>query len=179
LVLESLTVPFPKSSIVDPAAASDATSSVQSCALPASAQHGAVLTFPLQEWPYIQKAMWMQVIDGGRYALVDGYLSYVPRDVWHEFYDLPLLRSLMSLQGTYHTPIDPVADRPSIPATIRRLNLSAIVVFDSPQHDAAVRYLGAALGRTGQNGGGCTVFEIGTTNAGAKIPPVNPPANMD
>jgi hypothetical protein len=179
LVLESLTIPFPKSSIVDPAAASDATGLLQSCTLPASAQHDAILTFPLQQWPYSQKAMWMQLTDSGRFALVDGYLSYVPRDVWHEFYDLPLLRSLMSLQGTYHTPVNPAADRPSIPAAIRRLHLSAVVVFDSPQRDAAVQYLNAALGVTGQPAGSCTVFALAPQNAGAKTPPSHLPANMD
>ena len=178
LILESLTVPFPKSSIVDPAAPPDAIGPVQSCALPASIQRGAVLTFPLQQWPYIQKAMWMQLGDRGRYALVDGYLSYVPRDVWHEFYDLPLLRSLMSLQGTYHTPINPAADRPSLPATIRQLNLSTIVVFDSPEHDAAVRYLNATLGHPGLNAGSCTVFALPPQNAAPKILPSHLPANM-
>ena len=181
LVLESLTIPFPKSSIVDPAAPSDATTPLQSCVLPESVQGGAILTFPLQRWPYVQKAMWMQLTGGGRYVLVDGYLSYVPRDVWHEFYDLPLLRSLMSLQGTYHTPIDPAADRSSIPATIRRLNLSAIVVFDSPQHDAAVQYLDAVLDRAGQRSGSCTVFALPAQHSGTKTLPPNPPpraANM-
>lgn len=179
LVFESITVPFPKSSIVDPAAPSGTTTPLQSCTLPASAQHGAaVLTFPLQRWPYVQKAMWMQLTDGGRFALVDGYLSYVPRDVWHEFYDLPLLRSLMSLQGTYHTPVNPAADRPSIPATIRRLNLSAIVVFDSPQRDAAVQYLNTALGRAGQPAGSCTAFVLTPQNIAAKILPSHLPANM-
>ena len=167
LILESLTVPFPKSSIVDPAAASEATAPVQSCTLPAAANHGAVLTFPLQRWPYIQKAMWMQVRDGGGFELVDGYLSYVPADVWREFYELPLLRSLMALQGTYHTPVDPAADRKSLPVAIRRLNLSAIAVFDSPERDAAVRYLEAVLGSEGQNGGSCTVFEIPAKGSGA------------
>ena len=160
LIAESLTVPFPKSSIVDPAAAAGGAGPVQACMMPASAQHGAVLTFPLQQSPYIQKAMWMQVTDDGRFALVDGYLSYVPPDVWREFYDLPLLRSLMSLQGTYHTPIDPPADRKSLPATIRKLDLSAVVVFDSPQQGAAIRYLDAALGRKGVNAGSCTIFEL-------------------
>lgn len=123
-------------------------------------------------------AMWMQLADGGRFALVDGYLSYVPRDVWHEFYDLPLLRSLMSLQGTYHTPINPAADASSIPAAIRRLHLSAVVVFDSPQRDAAIQYLDAALSRTGQPAGSCTVFALTPQNAAAKMPPSHLPANM-
>lgn len=178
LVLESVTVPFPKSSIIDPAAPSDATGPLQGCTLPASAQRGAVLTFPLQQWPYVQKAMWMQLTNGGRFALVDGYLSYVPHDVWHEFYDLPLLRSLMSLQGTYHTPVNPAADAPSIPTTIRRLHLSAVVVFDSPQRDAAIQYLNAALGLTGQPAGGCTVFTLTPLDAAAKMPPSHVPANM-
>ncbi|MGB7024191.1 MAG: hypothetical protein WBD73_10365, partial [Candidatus Acidiferrales bacterium] len=163
--------------ISDPAAPSDATGLLQGCTLPASAQRGAVLTFPLQQWPYVQKAMWMQLTDGGRFALVDGYLSYVPRDVWHEFYDLPLLRSLMSLQGTYHTPVNPAKDRPSIPATIYRLHLSAVVVFDSPQRDAAVQYLNAALGVTGQPAGSCTVFALAPQNAAAQIPPSHLPAH--
>lgn len=170
LILEALTVPFPRSSIVDPASAPGASGIVRSCRLPASVHDGAVLTFPLQQWPYVQKAMWMQITDGGRYALVDGYLSYVPSDVWREFYQVPLLRSLMSLQGTYHTPIDAASGRRSLPSAIRRLNLSAIVVFDSPERNAAIRYLETVLGRPGQNAGSCTVFKISKNKTGTGNP---------
>jgi hypothetical protein len=52
------------------------------------------------------------------------------------------------------------------------------VVLDSPQRDAAIQYLNAALGATGQPAGSCTVFVLTPQNAAAKIPPSHLPANM-
>ena len=160
LLLDLLTVPFPHSSIVDPAMSQNSPGITRACSLPANMQKGTVLTFPLMDSPYSMKSMWMQVSDDGRYALIDGYVSYGPDELWNRHYRIPILRSLLSLQGKFDSSIDPSADRRTLPAALEELNLSAIVVFDSPRRDAAVRYLEAVLGRHGQSAGSCTVFGI-------------------
>jgi hypothetical protein len=119
-----------------------------------------VVTFPLIIKPYSMKSMWMQVTDQGRYALVDGYLSYTADRVWSDYYRNPVLRSLLSVQGIFHAPVDARADQPLAPAAFRDLNASAFVVFDSPRRDAAVGYLTSLLGESGQPAGSCTVFEV-------------------
>lgn len=163
LVLDLLTVPFPSSSIVDPAWSRDSSGAARACRLPLDIQMGTVLTFPLMDSPYSIKSMWMQLADDGRYELVDGYVSYGDDDLWSEFYRIPILRSLLSLQGKIDTPIDPSADQRTLPAVVQELNLSAVVVFDSPEREAAVRYLKAVLGRAGQGAGSCTVFRVERT----------------
>jgi hypothetical protein len=168
LIVESLTVPFPSSSPVDPAWPPAASGMGQRCTLPASIQSGTVLTFPLVDRPYSIKGMWMQVLDHGRYALVDGYVSYAPERIWKEWYAVPILRSLMSLQGKLSTPIDPPSDKQAAPSVARQFNLSAVVVFDSPQHDAGVGYVEAVFGRNGQRAGSCTVFEIQPNQSAAE-----------
>jgi hypothetical protein len=159
LLLDYLTVPFPRSSIVDPAAAGD-TPTAQSCILPANVRGGTVLTFPLVVAPYCMKSMWMQATDRGQYALVDGYLSYTPERIWDEFWNLPVLRSMLALEGILKVPVDEASDRQSAAATIRGLNLRAIVVFDSPQRDAGAQYAESVFGVAGKRAGSCTVFEI-------------------
>jgi hypothetical protein len=162
LLCDYLTVPFPTSSIVDPAAFASAGGvphqSVQACSVPPAVCDGTVLTFPLLIAPYCMKSMWMQVSDGGRYALIDGYLSYTPQQTWATLWSVPILRSLLSLQGTIQAPIDVPAGRASVPAAIRDLHLSAIVIFDSPQRDLAVTYVENVLGVRGQRIGSCTIF---------------------
>jgi hypothetical protein len=159
LLLDYLTVPFPRSSIVDPAAAGD-TPAAQSCILPENVRGGTVLTFPLVVAPYCMKSMWMQATDQGQYMLVDGYLSYTPERIWDEFWNLPVLRSMLALEGILKVPVDEVSDRQSAAATIRNLNLQAIVVFDSPQRDAGTQYVELVFGVAGKRAGSCTVFEI-------------------
>ncbi len=159
VLLDYLTVPFPRSSIVDPAAAGD-TPSAQSCILPANVRGGTVLTFPLVVAPYCMKSMWMQATDRGQYALVDGYLSYTPEHIWDEFWNLPVLRSMLALEGILKVPVDEASDRQSAVATIRSLNLGAVVVFDSPERDAGVQYVESVFGVAGKRAGSCTVFEI-------------------
>jgi len=164
LLLDLLTIPFPVSSIADPAWSSDSLAPPRACTLPPALQNRTVITFPLIDWPYSMKSMWMQVTDAGRYALVDGYLSYSSDRVWSDYYRNPILRSLLSLQGGFHTAmkpqVDPQAGRQAASAALRDLNASAIAVFDSPQHDAAVRYLSSVLAQPGQRSGSCTVFAV-------------------
>jgi hypothetical protein len=159
LLLDYLTVPFPRSSIVDPAVAGD-TPAAQSCILPANVRGGTVLTFPLVVAPYCMKSMWMQATDRGQYALVDGYLSYTPERIWDEFWNLPVLRSMLALEGILKVPVDEASDRQSAAATVRSLNLRAIVVFDSPERDASAQYVESVFGVAGRRAGSCTVFEV-------------------
>jgi hypothetical protein len=160
LLLDLLTVPFPVSSTIDPAWVGDSGLAPRACTVPSSLQKGTVVTFPLIVRPYSMKSMWMQVTDRGRYALVDGYLSYTADRVWSDYYRNPVLRSLLSVQGVFHTPVDPRADRDAARAAFRDLNASAFVVFDSPQRDGALRYLSALLAEPGQSAGSCTVFAV-------------------
>jgi hypothetical protein len=160
LLLDLLTIPFPVSSIVDPAWDRDSGVAPRACVIGAALQTGTVVTFPLIIKPYSMKSMWMQVSDRGRYTLVDGYLSYSADRVWSDYYRNPVLRSLLSLQGVFHTPVDAQADKIAAPAAFRDLNASAIVVFDSPEEDAATRYLESVIGREAQSGGSCSVFDV-------------------
>jgi len=160
LLLDLLAVPFPASSIVDPAWSAGVSNRERACLIPPRLQENVILTFPLTIWPYSPQSMWMQLSDGGRYSLVDGYVSYGPGNLWDELYRIHIVRSLRSLQGELSTPVNPGEDRKSLPSDIRELNLSAIVVFDSPQRDGAVRYLQEVLGRKGVDAGSCTVFGV-------------------
>jgi hypothetical protein len=158
-----LTIPFPRSSTVDPGkgyAASRTNPAIYGCALPPQLQSGTILTFPMLNAPYCLKSMWMQVSDQGTFAIVDGYLSYSPPDVWKPFWNIRILRSLMSLEGIYHTPIDTSADAISAAAAVRELNLSAAVVFDPPQHDAGVAYMQKVFGVQPERAGTCTIFRL-------------------
>jgi hypothetical protein len=159
LLLDYLTIPFPRSSVVDPAAPGD-TAAPQSCILPENVRGGTVLTFPIVIAPYCMKSMWMQASDRGQYALVDGYLSYTPVRIWDEFWNVPVLRSMLALEGILKVPVDEALDRQSAAATIRSLDLRTIVVFDSPQHDVGVQYVESVFGVAGKRAGSCTVYEI-------------------
>jgi hypothetical protein len=159
LIADTITIPFPTSSVVDPAWSPGTSEMSQGCELPSNLRSGTVLTFPL-DWPYSLKSMWMQVSDNGRYSLIDGYVSYAPDRIWHEFYRISILRSLLSLQGKFSSPVDLLYDQQTVPDVVRELDLSAVVVFDSPQHDAGIHYMQTVFGRQGQNAGSCTVFEI-------------------
>lgn len=163
VIADYLTIPFPRASTVDPGkgySASRTNSAIYGCTLPPQLQSGTILMFPMVNAPYCLKSMWMQVSDGGRFAIVDGYLSYSPPDIWKPFWNIRILRSLMALEGIYHTPIDMSADAASVPATIRELNLSAAVVFDSPQQDAAVSYMESVFGVKPKRAGTCTIFPL-------------------
>lgn len=176
-----LTIPFPRSSIADPGATYSAASpgdpqasAAQGCTLPQNVRHGTVLTFPLVTAPYCLKSMWMQASMGGQFSLVEGYLSYTPSYIWTHFWNIHILRSLFSLQGIVHAPIDLAADRQTAPATTRELNLSAIIVYDSPQRDAAVRYIETVFAAQPQHLGTCTVFRIQPSYPTALDPAASP-----
>lgn len=165
LLLDLLTVPFPSSSIIDPAWSAGVSKQQRACLIPTRLQNRVILTYPLTIWPYSLQSMWMQLSDGGRYSLVDGYVSYGPGSLWDEFYRVPIVRSLRSLQGELNTPVNPDEDRRTLASDVRELNLSAIVVFDSVQRNAAVNYLEQVVGRKGVEAGSCTVFEVSDSQA--------------
>lgn len=176
VMADYLTIPFPRSSTVDPGkaySASRANRAVYGCVLPPPLQSGTILTFPLLNAPYCLKSMWMQVSDRGRFAIVDGYLSYSPPDVWKPFWNIRILRSLMSLEGIYHTPIDVTADTASASAAIRELNLSAAVVFDSPQRGAGIAYMKNVFGAKPERAGTCTIFRLRPAQSPNAKEPIN------
>ncbi|MGH9734813.1 MAG: hypothetical protein ACRD8A_09520 [Candidatus Acidiferrales bacterium] len=167
IVCDSLTIPFPRSSITDPGskyatapAADPPGPGSQTCDLPQGLRHGTVLTFPFVDAPYCLKSMWMQTTDHGHFALIDGYLSYTPPEVWEHFWDVRILRSLMVMEGMVRAPIDVEADRKTARATIGELNLSGIVIYDSPESGAAVSYVERVFGAKPGRAGNCTVFSV-------------------
>jgi hypothetical protein len=166
VIADYLTVPFPRSSIRDPGSPYSVGTSEprpareQGCSLPPEVRHGTILTFPLVAAPYCLKSMWMQAGASGQFALVEGYLSYTPSYIWRRFWHVRILRSLFAIEGLVRAPIDVAADRASLPATVREFNLSAIVVYDSPQRDAAVDYIQSVFGLQPQRLGTCTLFHL-------------------
>src|SRR6185437_421179 len=153
VVCDSLTIPFPRSSISDPGVVYSSAAAVDppggrslSCDLPQNLRHGTVLTFPFVDTPYCLKSMWMQTADGGHFALIDGYLSYTPPEVWKHFWDVRVLRSLMVMEGMVNAPIDVGADRKTAVATVSELNLGAIVIYDSAESAEAEKYVESVFG---------------------------------
>jgi hypothetical protein len=174
VMCDSLTIPFPRSSITNPgdkynpsekyASASVADppgDAPETCNVPVKLQHGTVLTFPLVDAPYCLKSMWMQMSDGGRFALIDGYLSYTPPEVWTRLWDVRPVRSLMAIQGLLQAPVDAASDQRAAAAAIRELNLSAIVIYDSPKSAEAEKYVESVFGTKPQREGNCAVFSLG------------------
>jgi hypothetical protein len=160
LLADLLTIPFPVSSTADPAWANDPATNAQpvACRVPAELQHGTLITFPLIHWPYSMKSTWMQVSDRGRYKLVDGYLSYTPDRVWLAYWQNPVLRSLLSIQGEFGSPVPLQTDPQMADTALRQLDATAIVLFDSPQQDAAAAYISKLLQEEGTRAGSCVIF---------------------
>ena len=172
LALDLLTVPFPV--VTSAASAQNPGFAIRTdgCSLPADVTSTTVVTVPELEWPYPVRAMWMQINDGGRYALADGYVSYGPDSTWQKFWSVPLLRSLREIQQPNGVPINPGEIRATIPAAILEMNLGAIVVFDFPQRDATVAYLKQILDQPSQREQHCTIFDLRTAT------PPNPAVSM-
>jgi hypothetical protein len=123
LLADILTIPFPNSSSFDAVLYPDSATILRPCELPSTTQIGTILTLPLQQWPYNVKAMAMQMADDGRYALMDGYVSYGSDTIWSQFEKFPILHSLIALQqtgdgptGRFESPADaPLTDPVTIP----------------------------------------------------------------
>jgi hypothetical protein len=172
--LEYLAYPFPSSSIVQPARYWVVQKTTQRCTLPPHIHDGAVLTIPLDDWWHFNDAMWMQMGDGGRYALIDGRVSpYVPGDPWNNFIDkTPVL-------GALHAESQPLRDNPSeetrsqpvgslpfpsdagqVSDVVKQLNLRAVVVFDASDRPGDVDYVRRVFGGSESMVGTCEVFEL-------------------
>jgi hypothetical protein len=122
--------------------------------------------------------MAMQMSDNGRYDLMDGYVSYGSDSIWSEFWRYPILRSLIALQksdaipagsaavfAAYGTPGDASSDKKTAASMVRDLHLSAVVVFDSGRHGAAISYLEQVLGWEPTSAGSCSVFQLAQQGA--------------
>lgn len=169
IMADYLTIPFPRASTLDPGMGyhpGRSSANSISCTLPPQLKRGTILTFPMVRQPYCVKSMWMQVASGGKYALVDGYLSYTPPEIWKPFWNIRILRSLMSIEGLYPAPIDSVADRASAMETIRQLNLSAVVIYDSPEAERGTSYVEKVFGVMPESAGNCTVFSLPKSETG-------------
>jgi hypothetical protein len=160
LALDLLTVPFPVATSAASVRNRGFGIPIDGCTMPADVSGTTLVTVPELKWPYGVRAMWMQVGDGGRYALADGYVSYGPDSIWSEFSSVAMLRSLRSVQEGDVRAVDIAADRATVPDGIRELNLGAIAVFDFPQRDAAVSYLREVLGEDGDRQATCTIFDV-------------------
>jgi hypothetical protein len=163
IMADYLTIPFPRASTLDPGMGyhPDRTSAnAVGCALPPEMQRDTILTIPMIQEPYCLKGMWAQASSDGKFALVDGYLSYTPPEIWKPFWNIRILRSLMSIQGLYLAPIDIAADKASAAATIRELNLSGIVIYDSREAGRSANYVEKVFGAKAERAGNCTVYPL-------------------
>lgn len=160
LALDLLTLPFPVATSAASAQHRGFAIPIEGCTLPADANGATVVTIPELSWPYPVRAMWMQVNDGGRYALADGYISYGPNSIWEQFWSVPILRALRSVQDGIDSPTNIASIRESMPKTMRDLNIGAFVVFDFPRTDSTVDYLQQILAQQGQRQLRCTVFDL-------------------
>ncbi len=170
LALDLLTSPFPMATSAASVEYAAFATSIDGCKMPADVTGSTVVTVPELEWPFPVRAMWMQVGDGGDYALADGYVSYGPDSIWDEFWHVPVLRSLRSVQNGEASPFDMSTVRNSIPDSVRSLNIGAFVVFDFPQRDSTVNYLDQVLGQTGERQSTCTVFDLRGKSTGTAAP---------
>ncbi len=158
LLLEYITFPFPGSSIVDPAWYTVVPKTTQRCTLPPRLRDCTVLTVPLFQTPYWNKSMWMQIMDGGRYRLIDGRFSpYVPDRVWAEFDQMPIVRFL---RKTPTAQLVPTPDREFADSLIRKLNLCAVVVFDASERPSELNYVREVFSAEESMVGSCAVLEI-------------------
>jgi hypothetical protein len=163
------TLPFHSSSIVNPEVGPEVyqgvptvravvPESAQRCTLPPRFRDCTVLTAPLYFFANSKKPMWMQLMDGGRYRLVDGYVgNYLPDRVRAEFDEMPIVRFLSRVPLT---PIVPAPDREFADFLVRKLNLCAVVVFDASQRQTELNYVREVFRAQESTVGSCAVFEI-------------------
>lgn len=185
VLLEYLPYPFPSSSIVQPARYWVTPKTTQRCTLPSTVHDGAVLTIPLDDWWHFNDAMWMQIMDGGRYSLIDGRVSpYIPGQVWDRFIDsTPFLASLHresqsdTSAEVYH-PSSSLASSSSgnfAAEIVKQLDLRAVVVFDASERPADVNYVHEFFGTSEKMVGTCAVFELPRNQAMPReVHPVRP-----
>jgi hypothetical protein len=173
LVLEFIMVPFTSTSVVDPARYWVAQKTRQRCTLPPRVRDCTVLTVPMfDKWHY-NSAMWMQMMDGGRYRLIDGAVSpYVP-DL--RFDQIPIVRFLRKMPSTA---VVPAPDREFADSLIQKLNVCAVVVFDASERPSELDYVREVFGTNESIVGSCAVFETASERKSTMTEPrttKNPP----
>jgi hypothetical protein len=166
IVLEFITVPFPAAAIGDPARSWIAPKTTQRCTLPPRLQNCTVLTVPMfDKWHY-NSAMWMQMMDGGRYRLVDGAVSpYVPDLLFDR---IPIVRSLRKMSSAQ---VDAAHDREFADSLVQELNVCAVVVFDASERPLELDYVREVFGTKESIVGSCAVFEIASEPKNALLEP--------
>ncbi len=158
LLLEDIILPFPSSSIVEPARYWVVPKSTQRCTLPPRIRDCTVLTLPLDDWWHYNNAMWMQMMDEGRYRLIDGRVSpYVSGPVWAELDKMPIMRFLHKMPTD---PVIPAPDREFADSVVRKLNLCAVVVFEASERPTELNYVREVFRAQESMVGSCAVFEI-------------------
>ncbi len=175
LALDLLMLPFPVATSAASARHPGFSIAIDRCTLPMDVTGTTAVTVPELQWPYPVRAMWMQVADGGRYSLTDGYVSYGPGAIWDEFWTVPILRSVRSVQEGEAASFDDATVKASLSAAIRHLNIGAFVVFDFPQRDYTVDYLQRILQVESQRQASCTIFDLraASTSPATKEAPDN------
>ena len=99
--------------------------------------------------------MWMQMMDGGRYRLVDGNVSpYVSTELYEH---TPIVRVLIKPGADA---INPPPDAGLADSVIEQLELGAVVVFDAPDRPAEVSYIRQVFGGSESTIGTCAVFDL-------------------
>jgi hypothetical protein len=171
ILVEYLAYPFPSSSIVQPARYYVPPKTTERCTVPPSVSDGTVLTIPLNDWWHHNDAMWMQMMDGGRYSLIDGRVSpYVPGGVWETFVNKTPILNYLHAKTLKDRPArlpDALADNVAFSSSgefatdvIKQLDLRAVVVFDAPERPADVDYVRRVFGGSEKMVGTCDVFEL-------------------
>jgi hypothetical protein len=166
IVLEFITVPFPGTSIGDPARYWIVPKTTQRCTLPPRLRDCTVLTVPMfDKWHY-NSAMWMQMMDGGRYRLVDGAVSpYVPDLLFDR---IPIVRSLRKMSSAQ---VDAAHDREFADSLVQELNVCAVVVFDASERPLELDYVREVFGTKESIVGSCAVFEVASEPKNALLEP--------
>jgi hypothetical protein len=160
LGFEYCTFPFPASPITNPAYEEDRVVTAERCSLPTRIHDCTVLTAPLLDWRFSNKSMWMQLQDGGRYRLADGYTSHTGEQVVNGLYSKPILRHLLALQGSLDAPVDVETARRLAPAFVRSFNICAVAIHESPHRAALSRYVQDVFGGEPVATPACTIFEL-------------------
>jgi hypothetical protein len=166
VVFEFITVPFTSTSTINPARYWMAEKTTHRCSLPPRIRNCTVLTVPMfDKWHY-NSAMWMQMMDGGRYRLVDGAISPYISDLG--FDRMPILHSL---RQTPAASLDAASDRQFADTLVQELNLCAVVVFDASDNPSELGYVRQVFDTNEKDVGSCAVFELSSEPKKASVNP--------
>jgi hypothetical protein len=160
VALEYCTFPFPAAPVMNTAYEEDRVLTAARCTLPPCIRDCTVLTAPLLDWRSGNKSMWMQLQDGGRYRLVDGYTSHTGAQVVNGIYSKQIIRHLLALQGSLDVPVDVETARRLAPSFGRSFDLCAVVVHESPHRAALTRYIQDVFDAEPTVTPACSIFHL-------------------